>query len=216
MIYLINILFIFLIGTNSNNNSVINGYLNEKLSDYNKFSYKIVSPKNIDLGKVSLDTSRELKMKREYAYVPVQLTYKGKTKNTVLTVKLKLYKNVLVATRKIRKREFLTKNDFKVMEKEISNLRDKPLRAVTDLNILRARINIAPESVLQQNMVEQIPDINIGDRVEAIYTKGIVNVNFLVTSRSEGVTGEVVKVKRDDNRIFKARVINNKTVKILE
>lgn len=216
MIYLINILFIFLIGTNSNNNSVINGYLNEKLSDYNKFSYKIVSPKNIDLGKISLDTSRELKMKREYGYVPVQLTYKGKTKNTVLTVKLKLYKNVLVATRKIRKREFLTKNDFKVMEKEISNLRDKPLRAVTDLNILRARINIAPESVLQQNMVEQIPDINIGDRVEAIYTKGIVNVNFLVTSRSEGVTGEVVKVKRDDNKIFKARIINNKTVKILE
>jgi len=65
-------------------------------------------------------------------------------------------------------------------------------------------------------MIEQIPDVEIGDRVEAIFNNKSVNISFNVTARSEGISGGVIKVKRDDKKIFKARVINNSTVKIIE
>jgi flagella basal body P-ring formation protein FlgA len=65
-------------------------------------------------------------------------------------------------------------------------------------------------------MIEKIPDVKIGDRINAIFTNNSVNISFSVTSRSEGIAGEIVRVKRDDKKIFKAKVINNTTVKIIE
>ncbi|MCB0750555.1 MAG: flagella basal body P-ring formation protein FlgA, partial [Ignavibacteriae bacterium] len=41
-------------------------------------------------------------------------------------------------------------------------------------------------------------------------------ISFAVTARTEGVAGEQIVVKNDDKKIFKAKIINNTTVKIIE
>ncbi len=53
-------------------------------------------------------------------------------------------------------------------------------------------------------------------RIEAFYTNNSVAISFAATSRSEGSVGNIIKIKSDDQRIFKAKVLNNTTVKIIE
>ncbi len=217
MLNLFNILLFIAVGINHNTDSIITKYLSEKLSSYNRFSYELVSPKTIDFSKVKIDESRKFKLNRDYGYLPVKIkTPRGKTNNSVLTVRLKLFKNVLVANRTISKSEYLSKSDFKVLEKEVSKLRDNPYTNLNNITGLRAKTVISSEVVLQNNMIEQIPDILPGDRVDAFYSKGIVIVSFPAVSRSRGVVGDIIKIKRDDNRILKARILNNNKVKIVE
>lgn len=205
--------------TISNNESIIDisHYLNNRLRDYNKIDYKIISPKEIDLSACTFDDSRDFRFDKNYAYIPVQFEIANKKyKQGLITLKLKLYKNVLVSQRKIRRKELFDTYDFTVVEKEVSTLRFEPLTNVKLLNNLRAKYNISSNSILQKNMVEQVPDIKIGDRLEAIFSKNIVSISFMATARSEGVVGDIIKIKRDDKKIFKAKIISNNTVKIIE
>lgn len=217
MLSVINILLIFLFGLNNNSDTIISKYLSEKLVNYTKFNYEIVSPKSIDLNKINIDRSRKFKLNKNYGYLPVNIkSVNGKINKSLITVKLKLFDKVFVAKRKILTNEFLDKSDFTLMEKEVSSLNDHPFSKLNLINHFKARTIIYPESVLENRMIKIIPDIEIGDRVNALYSKGIVNVSFSAVSRSRGVVDDVIKIKRDDNKIFKARVLNNNTVKIIE
>ena len=196
--------------------SDIKDYLVKQLKDYTKIEYKIISPKNADLTKLKIDDSRELKVTRDLAYLPVIITENAEVKNSIFTLRLKLYKSVLVANRTIKKNEYLQAADFSIIVKEVSQLRFTPLESTFNFNEYKAKFNVPEKSVLQVSMIERIPEIEIGDRIEAVFMNNSLNIKFAATARSEGIAGKIIRVRRDDNRVFKARVINNKTVKIIE
>ncbi|PID62453.1 MAG: flagella basal body P-ring formation protein FlgA [Ignavibacteriae bacterium] len=217
MIYLLNILFsLIFLGDNSNSID-IQKLLTDKLPEYTKMEYNVLSPKDADLSNYLIDNSREVIVNKGYAYIPVinKIT-SGTRKNGTITLKIKLFKNVLVSTRSIRRNENISEHDFMVEEREISHLRFKPANISSSINHLRARRDIEENVILSNYMVELVPDVCRGDRVEAIFANKSVNISFMVTARTEGVAGEIIKVKRDDRRIFRATVLNNTTVKIIE
>lgn len=217
MVAIVKILFSLLLITNSNQKLAINDYLKTELSEYQKIEYTIVSPKGVDLSIISVDNSREFKLNGSFAYLPIkQKSNNGSFINSLLTLRLKLYKNVLVANRSLRKNEILNKSDFSLKSKEVSSLRFTPISSFDMLDNYRSRLKISEKSILQDGMIEKIPDIEIGDRVEALFINNSVTIGFSATSRSEGYVGNIIKVKSDDQRIFKAKVINNTTVKIIE
>ena len=213
---LFNILFsLILIG--SNEKIDITDYLQKQLSDYNKIEYQIISPKKVNLSKCSIDNSRNLKVEGSYAYLPVKFSGNNEnSKNSLITLKLKLFKNVLQNNRKIDKRENLDPNYFNIVEKEVTSLRFEPIDVSASISNYRAKFRIAENSILQESMIEKIPDIRVGDRVTAIYNNNSVNIKFAVTARTSGEAGKIIKVKRDDKKLFKALVVNNTTVKIIE
>lgn len=217
MIYLLNILFALMFIGKGNNSLDIKKLLIEKLPDYNKFEYNILSPKHPELSNYSIDNSRKIVINEGFAYIPVINKINGKVKrNEILTIKLKLFKNVLVSTRQIRRNESLSEYDFVIEEKEVSHLRFSPTDISTSIKYLRAKRDISENVILSNHMVEQIPDIKKGDRVDAIFMNKTVNISFPVTARTEGLAGEIIRVKRDDRKIFRATVLNNTTVKIIE
>lgn len=217
MIGIVKILFSLLLITNSNQKLVINDYLKAQLSEYQKFEYSIVSPVSVDLDLISVDDSREFKLNGSFAYLPIkQKSDNGTYVNSFLTLRLKLYKEVLVANRSLRKNEILNKSDFSLKSKEVSSLRFSPISSFDMIENYRCRLKISKKSILQDGMIEKIPDIEIGDRVEALFISNSVTIGFTVTSRSEGYVGNIIKVKNDDQKIYKAKVINNTTVKIIE
>ncbi len=217
IITILNILFSFLLIGNNNEELNINDYLSKHISGYKSIEYTIVSPKNIVLSTCIIDDSRNIKVTGNFAYLPIkQLNKNGTFKNTIITLRLKLFKNVLVANRKIVKKEFLNTHDFKIVEKEVSKLRFSPVDVSVPLDYYRSKLKISKNSILQVSMLEKIPDIQTGDRIEAVFINNSVNISFVVTARSEGVVGDLIKIKRDDRKIFKAKIINNKTVKIIE
>ncbi len=213
---LINILLsvTIIFGANRNTNN-INLILKNNLNNIKHFEYKIVSPKNIDISKITIDNTRNVKIEKGYAYLPVLFPYKRSTKNGIITLKLKLYKDVAVAIDNLRRGEKLSNSDFKIEEKEITSLRGIPVN-INKIAQVRLKRNIKQGTILLENMLETIPDVKRGYRVNAIFQKGIVNVSFNATARTEGKIGDIIKVKRDDNKIFKAQIISSKQVRIIE
>ncbi|MDX1702124.1 MAG: flagellar basal body P-ring formation chaperone FlgA, partial [Melioribacteraceae bacterium] len=194
MKYTINI-FILLLLINTNLFSIdVEKYLNERLKNYSKISYNIISPKSLDLSGCKIDNSRELKISKDLAYLPVIISKNGEIKHSFITLRVKLYKAVLVANKPIRKNQYLSKTDFNIINKEISRLRFEPTE--TSLNLLnyRSRLNIKENTILQNGMIEKIPDIETGDRIEAVYNNNSLNIKFKVTARSEGTAGSIIRV----------------------
>ena len=214
---LINILLSFslLFGANKTSNNIKN-ILKDNLNGIKRFEYKIISPKNIDINKTKIDRNRELKIEKGYAYLPVIFNPKKNAQNGIITIKLKLYKDVAVSVNDIKRKETITKNDYKIEEREVSLLRGEPINPNKNFKQLRAKRNIKHGTVIFGNMIEKIPDVKRGTRVTAIFQKGIVNISFNGTARTEGKVGDVIKIKRDDNKIFKAEIINSKQVRIIE
>jgi len=189
----------------------------QHLKEYNRIEYSIISPQNLDLSKCQFDYSRKIKIDGNYAYLPVLLTEKNNnSNNSLITLKLKLFQYVLQSNRPIEKKENLNKNSFTIVEKEVSGLRFEPIDVSADLQNSRAKFRIKENAILQKSMIENIPDVKVGDRVAALFTNNSVNISFPVTARSSGESGSIIKVKRDDKKIFKALVMNNTTVKIIE
>jgi len=217
MILFTNILFSLLILLGSNEQLDISELLQNKLSQYKRFEYKVVSPKTIDLSKVVFDDERDTRLASGYAYLPVKIrSFSDNYKNSIITVKLKLYEDVAVSTRDLKRKEILTSNDFRIEEREVSSLRSIAVKSLKKLNTLRVKKNMKSGVILQDNMFEPIPDIKKGDRISGVYQRGVVKINFDVIARTEGVIGETIKVKRTDNKIFKAVITNSKQVKIIE
>jgi len=215
MILIIKILFglILLQG----NNSVIENYLKQHLKDYKKFEYKIASEREITDRKFIFDETRKFKIDRNYAYIPVNYILENGIKSRgIITIKVKLYRDVFVTTRRIYKDEDLSAADFNVEEKEVSALRVDPISSIKNINKFRAKFNLSPKTVIGTNMVEVIPDVKIGDHVHAIYSKGIVNISFDAVARSNGIIGNIIKIKNEEKKIFRAKVISYNTVKIVE
>ncbi len=214
---LINILFSIslLFGANRNSN-YIKTVLKNNLNGINRFEYKIVSPKNVDINKIKIDEERKIKIEKGYAYLPVIFNPGKNAQNGIITLKLKIYKDVAVSVNDIKRKATITRNDYKIEEREISSFRGKPIDLNKNFTQLRAKRNIKHGTIISENMFEKIPDVKRGTRVNAIFQKGIVNVSFDATARTEGKVGDIIKIKRSDNKIFKAEIINSKQVRIIE
>ena len=209
-----NLLYIFLVVStlvNAEDQNVIRKYLEGKFHDVRKIEFEIISPNQNQLGDWEIDNLREFKVGSGYAYMPIKLLKNGKSKNSVLTLKLNLYKSVLVANREIRKKEHLSINDFTVKIMDISSYRFEPMTISAPVNSYRSKLNIPEKSILMGQMVELIPDVQTGDKIDALYSNNSVNITFPVTARTEGITGDKIRVKNDDNQIFEARILNNST-----
>ncbi len=199
------------------NNSTLDSYLKQHLKDYKKFEYQIISEREISNRKFILDETRKFKVERNYAYVPVNFVLENGDKSQgIITLKVKLYKDVFVVSRRIYKNEELCQADFNVEDKEVSSLRVKPITSIRDINKFKAKFNLSPGTIIGTNMVEIIPDVKIGDNVRAIYSKGIVNISFDAVARTNGVMGDIIKIKNEEKKIFKAKIISYNTVKIIE
>jgi len=102
------ILLSLLILGNSNEELNIGKYLKDRITDCTKIEYSVVAPKNIKLEQYTFDETRELKITGSYAYLPIKKNYdNGNSKNSLVTLKLKIYKNVMVSNRSITKKEYL-------------------------------------------------------------------------------------------------------------
>lgn len=202
-------------------NSNLDSYLKQKLSDFTKYEYEVVSLpsyiESINDVRVSISPEREFKINYGFAYVPVDIKLTNDNiSQSIVTLKINLYDEVFTSVRKIKRGEIISQNDFSVSEKEITHLRNNAVDISKMLNNVQASVNIGENMILQENMIEKLPDVKAGDKVFAFSNVGTVTVTFPVTVREDGRTGETIRVLRDDKLIFKAVVIDSKNVKIIE
>ena len=215
------IISILFLTSSGEKNSQLDSYLKQKLSDFTKYEYKVVSlpsyVESINDKRISISSDREFKINYGFAYVPVDIKLtEENVSQSIITLKINLYDEVFTSVRKIKRGEIISQSDFAVSEKEITHLKNGAVKITSLLNNLQACTNIVENAILQENMIEKLPDVKAGDKVFAYSSVGAVTVNFPVLIREDGRIGETVRVVRDDKLIFRAVVIDSKNVKIIE
>jgi len=201
--------------------SSLDSYLKKELNGYKRFTYKVISlPVGIKSFKdadIKIDKSRNFRLTKGFAYVPVRIKKRGNSiVRSFVTVKVKLFADVWVAKSKIKRNEVLSRDKFNLVQKEITNMNDNIISGKVDLSGYRAVRTIVKENILSKNMIGKIPIVFRGDKLLAYSIFGSVVVNFTVNAREDGSKNDIIRVIRSDKKIFKAKVINSKEVKIIE
>lgn len=192
-------------------------YLKANLSGYKDFKYEIVRMPADKDSKLEILKNKEISLSGNLAYVPVRLTDKDKrVSRAFITVRLKLYKNVLVAVKPLNRKENLTASDFEFKEMDITQINGTPFTSEKDIKSLRSKIFIKSGNVLIKEMVEPVPLINAGDPVKAFYIEGSVAITTDAISRQDGLKGEIIRIMSKDGKQFKAKVADAHDVLIIE
>ncbi len=215
--YIIITLVLFFSG--SNIEKKINDYLKNQLKNYTKFEYSIVSlPRSIRMNNNSFYVAADkgFKFNNGYGYVPVYIKTRGnKTKESVITVKLKLYKDVLIANQDIKAGTKLKSTMFNIKTQNVVKLFSKPLTDINGLADYEVKRKIKKGSILQEDMVKDIPVVELGNPVIAYKIVGNVEISFKAKARNSGRKGDKIFVAAN-KRIFKGVVVNKNYVKIIE
>lgn len=210
------ILFQLNLGSDKAFESQLKNYLDRKLAEYERYEYEITElPKNY--FKIELDDERELKLNKNYAIVPVRVYDKNnRSSRSLITLKVKLFKKVLVAAQDIEREQPLS--DFQFVEKlyDITLIRGNPVLNSESLIGKRSKVKIKNGSILIDEMTESIPDVFLNERLILHAGSNGVDISTEVTAREEGKIGDIIRVVTNDNKIFKAKIIDKFNVSLIE
>lgn len=216
MLLLLLHMFSFIFQAPDKLNEDIDRYLAKELSGYDKIEFKLAKLPN-NYKKIEILESSKINLNGNTAYVPVMLTTKeNKTSQTFLTLNVKLYKTVLVAKDKIDRKKPLTSADFELRQIDVAGLRGKLFLLSDKIENYRSKTFIRKDDVLISELLELTPVIFTGDRVKAYFVNGTVTVDFDVNARQDGNVGDVIRVVDKDNKPYRAKIIDSKSVIINE
>lgn len=209
------ILFSFLFVSQNSIENELRDYLLKRFSDCEKLEYEIAS--NIKLSTIEgIDYSREYSVNKNIVTIPVLLRKNQSTANSYLSVKIKLYKTVLVAAENIDRNEILFNNNFRKEVKDVSILNGTPISELDNNSGLVSKLYIRQGSVLLREMTEGIPDIENNQRVTLHAGKNGVDISLDVTTREKGFIGDIIRVVTPENKILRAKIIDKNNVVIEE
>lgn len=207
-----------LVGQGKNSfNDELNNYLKKNLSGkFEDYKYEVLQmPESYD--KIKLLKTDDFNLSGNMIYIPVKIFQKNaRVIESILSVKLKIFKKVMVAEKDILTRRKLDDKDFCLKKIDVSVLNGTPITSFKDINNLRSKEFIKSGEILTKEMVEPVPIIKAGDPVTAKYIESNVIITFNALSRQDGALGDVITIIAKDKKLYKAKIINSKNVIIIE
>lgn len=192
----------------------LKSYLQQKFNSYEKYEYQIVQlPKGF--SKMEINFEKNFRLVKNYGYIPIKLYDKHNNVSTsLLTVRIKLYKTVLVTSNNINRDVILTPSMFEQKLEDVASFEDKIVSA-DNLTNKRSKVLIKNGTILTNEMIEEIPAVNKGDKVVVHAGGDGVDVSVEAITRQDGCVGEVISVQ-SDNKIFKAKVVDKLNLTLVE
>ncbi|MHB8907061.1 MAG: flagellar basal body P-ring formation chaperone FlgA [Melioribacteraceae bacterium] len=216
MLGLISILIGLVFGQGQNFNAQLKKYLDEKLNSYAKYEYQIIqAPKNY--SRIEISDDRKSRLDKNYFYLPVKIyDNKNFASLSLLTIRVKLYKNVFSASREIKRNENLLPNMFEVKMADVSLYGDNVVNVTEDISNYRSRVLVRTGTILSEEIIEPIPAVNKGDKV-VLHTGGFgVDVSIDVTARQDGSVGDVISVYSNGNKFYKGKIVDKSNLTLVE
>ncbi len=203
------------ISQDENLKNEIKNYLDKTFSQYEGYDYEIVqSP---DAKSIKLVNKNVLNLHKNLLYLPVEIKDgTNRTRNSYITIKLKLYQNVFVVNSFLQRNQALIPSDLKIEKIDVSEINGTLVSCSDNISDLQSKIIIKPGTVLINEIVEPKPIIIKGEKVSARVIRGKVMLTVDAFSRQDGAEGEIIKIRTNDNKQFSAKVIDSKNVLIIE
>jgi flagella basal body P-ring formation protein FlgA len=215
MLSLISILLVTLFGNNNQLEPQLKNYLDTKLKSYSSYEYQVMSlPKSF--SKIEIKNEKEFRIKKNYGYIPITVySANNSISSALLTVRLKLFKEVLVSQNKIERNAGLASEMFTNKIENVASVEGSVMDVASDLTSLRSKVVIREGIVLTKEMVEPLPIVKTGAKLILHTGKNGVDVTVDVISRQEGCEGDLINVQ-NGSKIFKARIIDKYNLKLEE
>ena len=214
MLYLLNIIILFSLN-GSDFRDELKDYLTRQLTMYDSFDYEIMQmPK--DYSSISIEQGTALNLNRNIVSVPVLLVKENKKSESLVKVKLHLYKKVVTVRNKIESKTDLNSSEFDLKTLDVSLLKGTPFFSLDEVSSFRTKIKLNSGSILIHEALEAKPVIKSGDLVKASLINGNVVISIEANARQEGAVGEVIRVVTQNKKQYRAKVVDQTNVNILE
>ena len=187
-------------------------YLQKEFPEYEKIEIQIQNNFSSD-EKITVDYTRNIILGRGVAYIPVIETKGKKISSSVVSVKVQLFKKLLVANKNFERKEQLLKNGFEEKVIDVTRLNGNPVNKDFAVSDCRTKSFIKKGEILFEEILEKIPLISYGDKVFAEVRNGNVVVTTEAIARQQGSTGDLIELVSQNNKIIKARIVDaNKVI----
>lgn len=186
-------------------------YLQKQFPEFEKIEMQLQKNFSSD-EKIIVDYSRSISLGRGTAIIPVIATKEKKTSSSIVSVKVQLYKKLLVANRNIERKEVLAKSDFETQVVDVTKLNGNPVGLDFLLSDYRIKSFVRKGEILLEEKLEKIPLVSVGDKVNAEVKNGNVTISTEAFARQHGSKGDLIELV-SSNKIIKARIVDaNKVI----
>jgi flagella basal body P-ring formation protein FlgA len=200
------ILFFNFISTAQISIEQLSEYVNSKFKNFDKVEFKIDD--KVDLKKISLDNSRLSNYKSGYFYLPVIINERNNPKKSILKLNVKLLKNVFLAKSDIPINSTLKAEDFNYELRDVTQLRGNLVEKHFNFNNYRTKFFIKKGSILEYDLIEELPVIKSGDKIILEVRVGSVIISSDAIARQNAKIGDKIDVLSYNNEILKAKIIS--------
>ncbi len=122
--------------------------------------------------------------------------------------------DLYVANQRIQKGRIITPSIVNLESIKFKTLYHEPFKA-QDFNQYYAKYTIKESTPITYEKLKKNRAIKRNDHVNAIIQDGGVVLNFRATALQEGDIGDIIKIRKNYKKRFKAQIISNTTVKVL-
>lgn len=134
-----------------------------------------------------------------------------------LAVRVNLYRQVLVATRRLKRGEPLDSTMFTLARREVSDLRSEPVTSFERLTDMCVSRTIKNGDILLAPLLTKYDLIKRGDLVQIEYDRLAVKLTASGEAKEAGGRGDLIKVKNlSSNKTIIAEVKDDQTVEVLK
>lgn len=207
MVLLLSIFLVNVLVAQTVDNQIQN-YLNQHFAGYDKVEYEFIS--QVNFNDIEIDFSKQITVKSDIVFLPIKL--KGKNQSSVARLKVKLYKNVLVANKDIPINTNLNQEDFNYVLKDVTKVRGSLVDDKSSLESYKTKFSIKKGDILISELIDEIPVIKSGEKLVVEVQKGSVLISLDGFARQNGKIGETIDVLTSLNEIVKAKVVNKNKV----
>jgi flagella basal body P-ring formation protein FlgA len=138
--------------------------------------------------------------------------------DTQMIVTCALYREVLVANRRIDRGETVGKSDFDIQAHDVLDAAagaGTPVPASQDISDYAAKSAVGQGQMLYWRDIELKPTVRRGQVVEAVADEGYMHVAVKAMVLQDGRKGDIVSVRNlSSNKEIQARIVNERTVQV--
>lgn len=189
--------------------------LNRTYYGYKSIEIEFTQPLN-ENNSIKISSSKSITVNNNIALIPVLLNNRGVITEKYIPVRIKLFKDVYVCVREVDRNNQLNLADCMVETIDIAPFRKKPVEISAPISTFMYSYNLHPGEVLFSENLIRIPIVKNGDRITAEYILNGVTISFEAVARQNGAEGDCISIISPDKKQFKAKVLNNSTVEVME
>lgn len=130
-------------------------------------------------------------------------------------LRISKFADVLVAVDKVGRYDHLSEDQFAVVFSDITNLNERPISLVSELEGKRARRNLRRGTLLTTGAIEAIPDVEPGGDVIIAFTDDWGSITVPGRAMEAGWIGTLMRVKNlATGKVVRAKVTSGGSVEV--